>query len=346
MIFRSDAGIGDFIVTLSAIESIGEAYPSSRILLLAPEESLCLAPKRFETIPFTSKFMERLRLFLTILKFKPQLIVELFEPNFLTLIPSFFLLPVCERRIDFSAYLREDRFIKKSYDPVHMVDYSIEILKKEGINATRIKPKIEIEKDDLLKAKVILKRAGVKKNFAVIFPSASDKRKKWKAENFSEVADKLHKKLGFQIVLATASDNVEYVKNVAKLMRTKAVILEPMPLPVLAAALSLARVYIGMDTGPTHLAAAVGCPTVSIFTSGRVYNFYPYTERGTAVYVKSFAELSMSTKREEPLVFKKAAFEIITPELVLKAVEKTLSKKDSKKNAPVPFNGFDCSESH
>jgi ADP-heptose:LPS heptosyltransferase len=37
------------------------------------------------------------------------------------------------------------------------------------------------------------------------------------------------------------------------------------PLPEVAALLSLARAAVGNDSGPTHLAAAVGCPTVAVF---------------------------------------------------------------------------------
>jgi ADP-heptose:LPS heptosyltransferase len=37
------------------------------------------------------------------------------------------------------------------------------------------------------------------------------------------------------------------------------------PLPRVAALFSLARAAVGNDSGPTHLAAAVGCPTVAVF---------------------------------------------------------------------------------
>jgi ADP-heptose:LPS heptosyltransferase len=38
-----------------------------------------------------------------------------------------------------------------------------------------------------------------------------------------------------------------------------------LPLPVLAARLSRCGLYVGNDSGVTHLAAAVGCPTVALF---------------------------------------------------------------------------------
>jgi hypothetical protein len=37
------------------------------------------------------------------------------------------------------------------------------------------------------------------------------------------------------------------------------------PLPEIAALLSLARAFVGNDSGPTHLAASVGCPTLALF---------------------------------------------------------------------------------
>jgi len=43
------------------------------------------------------------------------------------------------------------------------------------------------------------------------------------------------------------------------------ILLHDLPLPLLAAILSRCRLYVGNDSGVTHLAAAVGVPTVAIF---------------------------------------------------------------------------------
>jgi len=42
-------------------------------------------------------------------------------------------------------------------------------------------------------------------------------------------------------------------------------LLPPMPLARLGRTLARARLYIGNDSGITHLAAAAGCPTLAIF---------------------------------------------------------------------------------
>jgi ADP-heptose:LPS heptosyltransferase len=94
-----------------------------------------------------------------------------------------------------------------------------------------------------------------------------------------------------------------------------------------------------MDTGPAHLAAAVNCPTISIFTRGCPYWYYPYTQKGIAVYIKKY--VSETSRRVKPEALAKApeSFNLITPNCVVKAVNKTLSTKPNKK---IQFNGLTC----
>lgn len=48
--------------------------------------------------------------------------------------------------------------------------------------------------------------------------------------------------------------------------------------------LSLARVFIGIDSGPGHIAAAVGCPVVSIFSSvNDLTRWHPYGAKDKTV---------------------------------------------------------------
>jgi heptosyltransferase-1 len=71
---------------------------------------------------------------------------------------------------------------------------------------------------------------------------------------------------GLQLVL-TWGDNVEKlaVERIAEACQGRAVIWPRGTLQELVALLAAARLVIGADTGPVHIAAAVGTPTVSIF---------------------------------------------------------------------------------
>jgi ADP-heptose:LPS heptosyltransferase len=61
------------------------------------------------------------------------------------------------------------------------------------------------------------------------------------------------------------------------------VVWRSLPLPVLAARLAQCRLYVGNDSGVTHLAAATGCPTVALFGESDPRVWAPRGERVTVL---------------------------------------------------------------
>ena len=88
-----------------------------------------------------------------------------------------------------------------------------------------------------------------KQNFAVIHPFASGLSKRWPIETFREVA------AGLTIPVKWCTGPEEPLDGATRID----------DLYDLACWLSIARAYIGNDSGIAHLAAAVGTPVVSIF---------------------------------------------------------------------------------
>ncbi|HZU28968.1 MAG TPA: glycosyltransferase family 9 protein [Bryobacteraceae bacterium] len=87
--------------------------------------------------------------------------------------------------------------------------------------------------------------------FAVIHPFSGSARKNWPLERFHEVADRLPMPVRWCAGPEEALPQAVRFDNLYELGRWMA----------------SARVYIGNDSGITHLAAAVGAPTVAIFTA-------------------------------------------------------------------------------
>lgn len=92
----------------------------------------------------------------------------------------------------------------------------------------------------------------------MIHPGSGAKRKNWPSECFSELSLILDK-AGHPVAwsLGPAEESVALPPGARLLL--------PQSLTDLAAALAATRLYIGNDSGITHLAAAVGCPAIAIF---------------------------------------------------------------------------------
>lgn len=76
---------------------------------------------------------------------------------------------------------------------------------------------------------------------------------------------------------------VEVERGVADLNSIDAHVVGPYDVSTLAAVISRASLYLGNDTGPTHLAAALGVPTIAVF--GPKSNPVEWSPRGPRVRV-------------------------------------------------------------
>lgn len=115
--------------------------------------------------------------------------------------------------------------------------------------------------------------------------------RRWDAEKFAAVADTLHEQDGAQIVLVgSPNDDAARVKAA---MNTEPLDLSgKTTLPELAAVIQSADLYIGADSGVTHIAAAVGTSVVAIFGPSNAGAWGPWTPKGKSVVLRSAPECS------------------------------------------------------
>jgi len=98
-----------------------------------------------------------------------------------------------------------------------------------------------------------------------IAPGARWATKRWPAERFAQVADALHAD-GARIVLAGGpGDRAVFAAMRAHMRSPLAADLSPLPLDALAAAIGRVQLLIACDSGPVHLASAVGTPVLALF---------------------------------------------------------------------------------
>lgn len=121
------------------------------------------------------------------------------------------------------------------------------------------------------------------KPYAVIAPIGGDNpgmlfsAKRWTPQNFAQLADVLAEQQGLEIVLLGSAKDTPILDAVAHHMQTTPIRFDgQLSFKQIAALAHQARVYIGNDTGLTHLAAASGARTVMIFGPSDPNRYAPF----------------------------------------------------------------------
>jgi heptosyltransferase-2/heptosyltransferase-3 len=117
---------------------------------------------------------------------------------------------------------------------------------------------------------------------------ASDDDKSWPIEHWARIGSALHAHLpqGRILLCGSPAENA-YLQSIRAAMAQPGVevVAKELPLPRLKALLTMAHSMISVDTGPAHLAAAMGCPLVVMFGGGSVSHWRPRSSTPEAVHV-------------------------------------------------------------
>lgn len=141
-------------------------------------------------------------------------------------------------------------------DGVHASDHLYAVLERWGIIGDAPRPRIRVSES--------VTAAGFPERFIAIHPSSGSASKNWAPEHFEAVA-RLAGSAGLDVVWIQGEADEAVVGPLAE--RVPGAIARELALGELAALLVRCAVFVGNDSGVSHLAAAVGAPTVAVFRS-------------------------------------------------------------------------------
>jgi ADP-heptose:LPS heptosyltransferase len=119
--------------------------------------------------------------------------------------------------------------------------------------------------------------AAARRPGLVVHPGSGGDWKRWPAERFAEVIRALRQRRALEVLVHQGPADAEAARRLlARLERDADALLEP-ELPRLAAVLGAARAYLGGDSGVSHLAAAVGAPSVVLFPAATRRRWAPWS---------------------------------------------------------------------
>ena len=179
------------------------------------------------------------------------------------------------------------KIVFKGYEERHVVEYYLDLLRTLEIPITSNELKLYLESGDEAWVDQFLKNKGLNPSLPLmgIVPGGGASwgkealYKRWPAESYSKLADKMVEKFNAQIILMGASEEKELCLTVAGGMKKPPVFAcGETTISRFAALARRCRVNIVNDGGPLHVAVAVGAKTVSIFgpVDEKVYGPYPH----------------------------------------------------------------------
>lgn len=207
-----------------------------------------------------------------------------------------------DRREPGSALLI-DRPVALAPEAVHVVDQNLLLLSELGI------PVVERAPD----ARYLLARespqaeaflATLARPFALYHPGTARKEKAWGEERYARLARLLQDSRGLTPVISWGPGD-EARRDRMAAMLARGITLPPLDYAGLARVIESAAIFIAGDTGPAHLADAMGCRTLALFGPASAPRNVPernHPYRGWAMrYDDAVAVESVATKAIEML---------------------------------------------
>lgn len=181
---------------------------------------------------------------------------------------------------------------------LHSVEQQLALIHWAGVPWPATRPQLSVAESKeattavrkKLKQAVGLSGESPNGGFAVVAPAAAFESKRWTAAGFASVADHLSARWNLPSVIIAGPGQENLAQEVSAKTRSNALVLSGLSLKELMALIALARVFVGNDGGPMHIAAAAGRPTAAVFGSSNANVWHPWTDSPYAV-VKSSAQI-------------------------------------------------------
>jgi ADP-heptose:LPS heptosyltransferase len=284
-VLRANA-LGDYIFALPALDALRAAYPSAELVLLgAPWHArfLCGRPGPVDRV----------------VELPPLSGVRDLGPGEGPVDPAPFLAAMRAERFDLAIQLHGggrttnplvaalgaritaglrapdapalDRWLRYVYYQPEVFRY-LEVVGLVGAPGVGYRPNLAVTDDDRKEAAAVVPDGACP--LVALHPGATDARRRWPAERFSAVGDALaaHAEV---LVTGTGPERDLVERVVGGMHHPARPLVDALSLGGFAALLSRCGAVVANDTGPVHVAEAVGAPTVGLYWVGNLINGAP-----------------------------------------------------------------------
>jgi len=173
----------------------------------------------------------------------------------------------------------------REMDADHIVDTHNRLLEAVGVPAAFRVPAVPVPERDELAAAAALRRASVPvddgRRLVLVHPGSGSDARRWPPAYFARVADRLVEQARASVVVLSGPAEPGLARAVVDEMTKPAVLLADVPgIALLYGLLARADLLLCNDSGPMHMAAAVGTPVCALFGSQSATTWAPLGDAG------------------------------------------------------------------
>lgn len=300
--------IGDVLLVEPAIAALKAGYPDAWLIVLTSAEGKAVLtnhPDIDELWVRQRGFKGWLAVTRRLKHRKPELAVS-FSLSSLGLVLCAFFSRV-HRRIGFAFRPLQSLLFTEKVHPHfqrHFIDDYLTLAEVAGGKASRRQPRLFVTETELTQAKERLRSLGWdgEKPILGVHPFSSVPHKEWGLRNFAELINSLREDWEFVPVIFGSVGERERANQLIQM--TQAILAAgALSLREFIAAVTWCEIFVGGDSGPVHIAAALGIPTIALFGPTDPKRFGPLGE--SVVIIRSptacMADITVDEVKKEAL---------------------------------------------
>lgn len=311
------SALGDIVMALPALSALRRNFPGARIhWMIRPEFAPLIEghPHVDEIVPFDRKLLARAWYSPTAGRNLLALISRLRRSRFDAVLDLQGLfrtgllawLARCPQRYGprwrEMAYLFYTTALPPRSEWVHVVDYYLKLVEAMGGSDLGVQYVLPEKPAAWTAGRELLARHHVDVDrYAVVIPGSAQTSKCWPADRFAALVDRLASAHGLTVAATGGQSERATIETIRRLAQhPPANLAGQTSLPELTEILRRAKLVVTNDTGPGHIAGALGRPLVMMFSWSNPLRVGPYG-RPQCIVARDVESRGLSNRSHNPL---------------------------------------------
>lgn len=332
---------GDMLLTTPVISTLKRNYPDAKIDVLLYEDTMPILSENPDInalygisnkgTGFIAKISNFFSLVRKLRANEYDLIVNLTDQRIIALLVR---LIGAKMSISQDYAHRQSNFWKKSFTLLapfqgeHCVERNLSTLAPLGLTDICYETTMRYKPEHWERMRKQLNELGVEDKYVVIQPTARQLFKCWDNEKFAEVIDSLQQR-GYRVVLTSGpgAEDLSCINDIANLCKTKPVteLAGKTRFPELGSLIDHALLFIGVDSAPGHIAAAVNTPVICLFGATDHIFWRPWTDKIIQFWAGNYETMPPRSQLDR----NKKYLSVIPATDVIEATKKMLPEGDA-----------------